>query len=205
MIINADSVIVDDSIFTSEEQDCYENFFLSSYFPWYLNKSLSFTSGENLFKHFNKISSNIFEYGFFVHTFVNNGQINSGLCDIPLGIFEKVREKYNFSDEIYRIKANLYTKISPQESGSHHTPHLDSYTDHIVLIYYVNDSDGDTFIFNSEPNNFQSEHEVTKIEIEKVVSPKKGRCLIFNGSVLHAGMHPEKFDNRIVINFNFKN
>ena len=68
---------------------------------------------------------------------------------------------------------------------------MDNETPHYTGIYYVNDCDGDTFLFDG-----------TK-EIAKI-SPKKGRIVIFDGKTLHAGSHPYNSDFRMVINFNFK-
>ena len=68
---------------------------------------------------------------------------------------------------------------------------MDNETPHYTGIYYVNDCDGDTFLFDG-----------TK-EIAKI-SPKKGRIVIFDGKTLHAGSHPYLSDFRMVINFNFK-
>jgi hypothetical protein len=61
---------------------------------------------------------------------------------------------------------------------------------HIAGIYYVDDSDGFTFLFNY--NN----HILDKI------TPKKGRLLLFDGKIKHASGHPVDFLKRCVINFN---
>jgi hypothetical protein len=67
--------------------------------------------------------------------------------------------------------------------------HIDNIFDHLVLIYYVNDSDGDTFLFDDEG------------EVIKQISPKKGRVVVFDGSIKHAGGY-NKEKPRAVINFN---
>ena len=56
------------------------------------------------------------------------------------------------------------------------------------LLYYVNDSDGDTKFFDNDYNQIQS------------VTPKKGRSVFFNSNLLHAGSNPIKNDVRIVVN-----
>jgi hypothetical protein len=60
----------------------------------------------------------------------------------------------------------------------------------MVVIYYVNDSDGDTFVFDDDG------------KIIKRVSPKKGRFFMFDGRLKHAGSHPYDNTMRVVINFN---
>jgi hypothetical protein len=60
--------------------------------------------------------------------------------------------------------------------------------DHLVVLYYVNDADGDTVFFNE------------KNEIIKSVSPKRGRVVAFDGSIYHGGGVP-KNGPRCAINF----
>ena len=61
-----------------------------------------------------------------------------------------------------------------------------------TLLYYVNDSDGDTLFFDNDLN------------ITKRVTPKKNRAILFDSNMLHAGANPIKNETRIVINIIFK-
>jgi hypothetical protein len=70
----------------------------------------------------------------------------------------------------------------------HYAPHTDLPFDHLVVLYYVNDADGDTVFFNE------------KNEIIKSVSPKRGRVVAFDGRILHGGGIP-KAGPRCAINF----
>lgn len=86
--------------------------------------------------------------------------------------------------------------------------HIDTGTNHIVIIYYINDSDGDTILFTNKKgnsaesikDNFNSVN-TDDFELLKRVSPKKGRVLIFDGNLYHYGEYPTK-GNRFVINYN---
>jgi len=70
----------------------------------------------------------------------------------------------------------------------HYSPHVDLPFEHLVVLYYVNDADGDTVFFNE------------KNEIVKSVSPKRGRVVAFDGSIYHGGGIP-KNGPRCAINF----
>ena len=91
-------------------------------------------------------------------------------------------------EDLIRIRFGMYVPIN--HGDLHHTPHRDQITRHTVLLYYVNDTDGDTFFFNN------------KGDIVERVSPKKNRLVIFNGSRLHASSNPST-GYRITMNLNY--
>jgi len=79
--------------------------------------------------------------------------------------------------------------VTPYDTQlEHYSPHVDLPFDHLVVLYYVNDADGDTVFFNE------------KNEIIKSVSPKRGRVVAFDGSIYHGGGVP-KNGPRCAINF----
>jgi hypothetical protein len=90
-----------------------------------------------------------------------------------------------------------------------HNPHVDFYEPHMVGLYYVNDSDGDTVVFEQTADQVTAQESVTLAKAgrftEKArVTPRKGRMAFFEGRHYHASMHPMKSSHRIVITFNFR-
>jgi len=69
---------------------------------------------------------------------------------------------------------------------------------HLVVLYYVNDSDGDTIIYDQigQPNNIDK----SALKIKQKISPKKGRCVLFNGKWLHNSSSPQN-SPRCILNF----
>ena len=165
------------------------------FFPWYLSRTL-LTVKSHEFENAKQDYDNIQEYLAFIHVFFSNDDgntvRNSESAPLAEDLFRAILEKLNLNTgEILRVKANFQTQHRSKINGTHNTPHVDNETPHYTGIYYVNDCDGDTFLFDG-----------TK-EIAKI-SPKKGRIVIFDGKTLHAGSHPYNSDFRMVINFNFK-
>jgi hypothetical protein len=196
-------IIVDDDIIPLDLQEDIKNFLSDNYFPWYLCEEKTLTSPRDTYNYFKTISQNIFEYSQFVHVFVNNYTVVSFANDIPMIIANALKKKYNFLGNIIRSKANLSTRVSTDSNSVFNTPHVDYLNSHWVVIYYVNDSDGSTAIFNENISLTQSMTAIDQLTIQQQIAPKQGRCVIFDGNQVHAGMHPTIADYRTVINFNF--
>lgn len=109
-------------------------------------------------------------------------------------------------NRILRIKANFLTKNTDHSFDEMciNFPHLDNYHEHKVLVYYVNDSDGDTVLFNER---FKEEHrtrtDTIELSTKSRVKPKKGRILMFDGLQYHTSQNPITSDYRCVLNINF--
>jgi hypothetical protein len=68
-------------------------------------------------------------------------------------------------------------------------------------LYYLNDSDGDTFIFDKTLKDTPKVTSDTKYEIIKRITPKKGRAILFDGNKYHSSSGPTK-GVRCILNFN---
>lgn len=119
---------------------------------------------------------------------------------------------YNAVD-ISKLKLNRITLIrgfmsAPfYKSGQVDKPHVDRPDLHYVCLYYVNDSDGDTVIYKKMSdgryeNSLQMDIDPTSLDVLTSISPKKGRCVLFDGRHYHASTRPTS-NIRTVINFNF--
>ena len=157
--------------------------------PWNVAGNIVSLSNTALEKY--KDNKNVKDYIKFVHDFyeLENQSDNTKIADIVLDAFLKYNNIKNIN--LLRAKANMQTQFTGNNSNIHNTPHVD-FLDmpHHVLIYYVNDSDGDTIFFDENENEI------------KRVTPKRGRYALFNGNILHAGSNPIKSNYRIIIDYN---
>ena len=110
-------------------------------------------------------------------------------------------------EHIFRCKINLQTKASEETRGKFNAPHCDLGTSseekYLTALYYLNDSDGDTYFFNETLDEINDIKNLNNLSVLAKVSPKAGRLVIFPSNITHAGSHPIDSTHRVVINYNF--
>jgi hypothetical protein len=117
-----------------------------------------------------------------------------------LNILSKFLDKHKIEcTKILRIVLNVIPRDIANYTGQHHPPHVDTNVPHKAFLYYVNDSDGDTYFFNE----LWSGSEVTEFTKSRSISPKKGQALVFDGFQYHASSSPIDSAYRCVINIDF--
>ena len=82
------------------------------------------------------------------------------------------------------------------DSEEDDTPHidLDDGHKHVVVLYYVVSSDGDTIIYNER-------EESDTFTVKQRVTPKQGRVVIFEGGQYHTAQQSKK-SMRCIVNYN---
>jgi len=136
----------------------------------------------------------------------NVKNLNDSIYNIVLNVRKKLKMKPLYAkDDILEARSFLQLPLNKDYIGEGvDTPHLDRTEPHLVFLYYVNDSDGDTIIYNyksKSPNDIPFFEDVKE---QKRVKPKQGRVVIFDGLYWHTAEQPTK-DIRCIINFNIAN
>ena len=136
------------------------------------------------------VDNNTIEAPQFMHMFVSEGAVNSGSYKDVAPILNKVIDLLDGDYFVAKCKVNM-NLTDVRFEGKYHTPHIDNgFDDQVTAIYYVNDSDGDTFFFDSDG------------KVTKRITPKKGTLVMWKGKVFHAKSSPIKTTSRVVININ---
>lgn len=103
--------------------------------------------------------------------------------------------------ELMRSRSFLHFPANPNNDLLNH-PHIDYEIPHLVCLYYVNDSDGPTVIYNETLKDVKEQDvKLEDMTVRMKVEPRKGRCVFFNGHIYHSSTQPVK-GPRCVINFN---
>lgn len=180
------------------------------YFPWYYNEDTVLV-GNNTKTTDEKqygilLDINVKETPQFTHTFCNPNGEKSNNFNYLIELLDIIKENFGPIKAILRIKANLLLKNECYSKNSYHHPHADwrddtiDYKKIISVLYYVNDSDGDTVFFNEYlTSNFDFKN--TQLTIQTEITPKSGTLLAFKSNQFHTSKPPILTDRRVVINF----
>jgi hypothetical protein len=142
--------------------------------------------------------------GFF-HLFSENYKSNSDFNWISNEIVSKVILKFQLKiTQIIQSRTFFQLPLSLQylKNDTVDNAHVDLSSPHLVVLYYVMDSDGDTIIYDKKwekgKEHLNSE-KTAKLLIKKRVTPKQGRLVVFDGRYWHTAEQP-KYNKRCVIN-----
>jgi hypothetical protein len=107
---------------------------------------------------------------------------------------------------LLRIRVGLFTKTIAD--AKHHNPHVDYSEPHRTAVYYVNDCDGDTFIFEETFDDVSVEDSgryanANRFRTRRSIAPQRGKMICFDGRHYHASSYPTQASKRIAITYNF--
>ena len=151
-----------------------------------------YESIEDTFQFSNVVINKIFNY-------FNSDDIDP----LYLSHYIQLHLNYQYGVIPIKLKSNLQVPAPNPNKYLHNTPHIDiedNIPNAYTLIYYVNDSDGDTIIFNEMYNQSPNK----KFTINQRITPKMGKAVIFPTHQFHCGSNPINTKARIVINYNFQ-
>jgi hypothetical protein len=190
-------LIIDD-IIPIEKQELIKETLLDDSFPWFYQtdatyKSKNATSNTPILSHYYRL-----DY-----------KNNSKFYDLIEGIGDKGAELYGFDyTDVWQVRSFLQFPLNPNwRKVFVDKLHIDYNYEHLVVLYYVIDGDGDTIIVNKEFNYNDSSDQsganinYTDYEVLHRITPKQGRAVIFNGKYYHTAEQPTD-SMRCIINFN---
>jgi hypothetical protein len=183
-------LVIDDFI-PKSLQEKYKSWLLEDEFPWYYIPDV--TNMDNVQKR-PALSHKIYENG-----------VKTSMLDVEyLGHLGAEKYKWDFNG-ILHAKTILQFPLNLNFAGIDldflHTD-INPHIPHLVVLYYVLDSDGDTIICDLKNTGFgRNDLHAKDYKVLQKVKPKQGRAVIFDGTYYHTAEQPR--DNvRCIINMN---
>jgi hypothetical protein len=163
----------------------------------YKVEEATFVQGMDIF-----IDDNTFDSPQFVSYIIDSKQTNPifpYIRPILYMVEDKIGKKII---RINRIKINHQLPIVGFTSDNYNIPHVDEPdTNLISAIYYINDSDGDTVLFNE---HYSPNKDIKKLTVACRITPEAGKIVVFPSTQMHASSNPINTPSRYVINFVFE-
>ena len=196
------NIIVIDDVVSKMYQEFLENELLGSATPWYFKQDAAYDVASLRYQDKTKQRTPVCGSLFF--NVEMGGIIHAGLHFVTLPIAFEAFSKAGIEPG-YLVKSRSFLYFPLATDRLHDNPHVDAAISNLVCLYYVNDSDGDTFIFDKTAADIDPDRdsfENVEFKIVKRIEPKRGRAVIFDGSIYHASSNPTK-GPRCIVNFNF--
>lgn len=197
-------IYVFDDVIPLDKQNEIEDLFTYNRIPWIFNRDISLSRDEIKKLGITKLTPGIgtpikSEYPrYYDEKLLEKIKV---ITDSACGLIGKQCK------EIYQARAFIHFPLVPELRREHDNIHIDLAFEHLIVLYYVNDTDGDTFIFDKTTDfknvKMASVENESELKVIKRVTPKKGRALVLNGNRYHASSGPTK-DIRCIINFDVK-
>ena len=195
MILDKEIYVIDDFI-DAEYQKDIRNVLMGEFqykkedFPWYYIEDVT-ASGDIDSQHRRALAHEYVDY-------VEGKKVGKKLSifhHLFLPMLKKVCRTMNIKNiNVLQGRSFLQFPLNLKDR-SVDTPHIDIYNkEHLVALYYVCDSDGDTIIYNERK-------ESESYTIKQRVTPKQGRMVIFDGWLMHTAEQPLN-NTRCVVNYN---
>lgn len=191
-------IIIDNFLPDTFHKEIYATL-TSREFTWHLQKSINY-GGDPIIEKFKENDNDIVETSGFAHRFYFDKEKLSSYCDFVRPVLYFVDERTDLNvNGIERMRA-VYIPRDKNLENKYGPPHIDYGDDHMVLIYYLNNSDGGTYLFDRTYD--KKILDPSKFNIKHYIEPKENRAVIFNGLTYHSGKIPASQD-KVLLNFNF--
>lgn len=120
---------------------------------------------------------------------------------ISVPIINAVMQKTSINiTDIFYNRAFLQVPLETRFNTEHNGIHIDVPRDHYACVYYLNDADGDTIIYEQTIHDTPFGAKDVNVVEHKRVTPKKGRFVMFDGTRYHCSSQPRN-GYRCIINF----
>jgi len=186
------------NFFTKKEKEfIYNNVVHTADFPWY---------------RFAQATSE--KFPFYGHVLIRRYNvktekpvINSDIYLFFYEIFKRFCKKHKIKHK--QITRAIINSITYHGKYQNTDPHIDHDFNHKILMMYLNNTSGDTIIYDKKfypggltilPIDETSKRPMKEL---KRVSPELGKVMCVDGKHFHAGSFPEPGDRRVVVVFTF--
>ena len=168
-----------------EEISFINNSILDNNFPWYYQPAATTD-----------------ECPVYTHTIIHRYDIEKEKPNINSNIYPIFEEIVLRFCKKHKIKFNVFTRASVNSISFNkkeiNVPHVDHDFKHKVLMIYLNDTEGDTIVFNKKYDDKNNLILSKKLPILRKINPEPYKIVCWDGDYYHAATYPKLKNRRVV-------
>jgi len=193
-----------DNFLTEDDFKQLSDFVLSEKFPWFFIENVSIDPRDSAL-----ITDPLAQEtsGFNHVSFDRDWNVESFTYSNLVPFFDKLQSMLGFTHQ-HLIRARLSMKFQKDNftSNNYNMPHVDYFYPHESLIFYLNDTDGDTRIFDQWHTYSETDRPTIpeKFTTQARVTPKANRLVWIDGLQYHTASNPIQGTKRVIININLE-
>ena len=147
----------------------------------------------------------------FSHMFFDAGKAITSYYEFILPLILQAKAEIG-AKVLLRARGDMTVNSGDQLT---YKPHIDmpGHKEHVNILFYVGNSDGDTIIYKDKyfPSASLASVQVPFVEPklletlteEQRITPKANRLVIFSGAHWHTRQSPKEYNRRVLLNLNF--
>jgi hypothetical protein len=214
-MIKSDEFIVLDDVISPQYQDMIEHWLLSPSSSW--NFASDIALSDRIVGELGLQSKPGFAKSFYSIKSGSSSDLYPMILPMVFETFHKANIKF---DQVLFSRSFLTMPVPGCGPGDYDHIHVDTPDEHMVCLYYANDSDGgDTVFFDHTVADMLEKYNITDrpiydqqlleiidsqsdkkdFKVIKRVTPKKGRAVIFNGLRYHSAARCQS-GHRLIVN-----
>ena len=179
------------------------NTILSPKFPWFFIEHVSLDPAEHtiiddpLAVETSGLHHTVFDRAWDVKSFS---------YEYLLPFFNRLETEFGFKPaDLIRARISMKLQKIGYTSDNYNLPHVDYFTPHETMIFYLNDTDGDTRVFNEHSTYAGNNQAIgpSTFTTQTRITPKANRLVWIDGLQYHTASNPIEHTSRIIINLNW--
>jgi hypothetical protein len=175
-----------DNFLPEEEFKILQEEILGRHFPWYYVENIT---GMN----------NPMVDGLYHSVYNKYNDTTSRTIELFVPLFKSLDSIGYTSESLCILRLGMQVPFPGISKDMHLAPHIDTKNNNIdTALLYINETDGDTFLFNESFNGI----DINSFTIKERISPKPNRLVLFDGLQYHAASCPVVSQRRVVLNIN---
>jgi hypothetical protein len=180
-----------------------QNNILGDSFPWFYLPGVAYDPTLNTQAHRH-------EHG-FMHLVTNEGKSNSVIAELFETVIVSAISQIHPGKNIYIHRLRLGLLLGA-DSPIVHAPHVDcDDAEHRTALFYFNDSDGDTILYNEmydptsglQSYNYYRNVLNSQVTENQRIQPRANTMLTFRGNRYHSSSAPVQTARRVAANANY--